>query len=386
MKDVEKFFDAEMCTALIQCHIETVKCEDRRTELLYKAIGSMNAQVGIRSQENAFFCRLQNQKGENWVGRPLFLWPATVHCTWVDVFACDIWRTGRRSRRISCNVIWLTADDELPVSAKPKVKTKFYYNTFGVVSHENSTPNSNHEMDTFVEPGAVRHGNFINYYDFNSASERLNLLPTDPECWSVYRTADENSPYLVLDVGCNAGNFTQMLYEFLRERVKKKIIVLGIDIDPILIKRANGSNVYADNVLYSCCDIMNDGSNCIESHLAKHDVKRFDVASCMSITMWIHLNNGDEGLLRFLDTVNRLSVTLVIEPQPWKCYQNAVRRMKRAREGNTFPLYGSLKMRNDIENDIKNHLQVKCMAKFCFESDATAWKRKICLYRNSTVE
>lgn len=245
-------------------------------------------------------------------------------------------------------------------------------------------------MDKIVEPGAVRHGNFINYYDFNSVSERLKLLPTDREYWSVYQTDDENTSYLVLDVGCSAGNFTQSLYEFLCERVKKKIIVLGIDIDPILIERANVHNQYANHVFYSCCDIINDGNdagdNCIENHLTKYNANRFDVVSCMSITMWIHLNNGDDGLLRFLDIVNQLSITLVIEPQPWKCYQNAVRRMKRAKEANTFPLYGSLKMRNSIENDIKNYLQVKCSKKLCFESDATAWKRKICLYQNRTKD
>lgn len=240
-------------------------------------------------------------------------------------------------------------------------------------------------METFVEPGAVRHGNFINYYDFNSASERLRLLPTDPAYWSVHRGSDENAPYLVLDVGCNAGNFTQLLYEFLRERVKKEIIVLGIDIDPTLIKRANEHNQHTDRVFYSCFDIMNEG-DCIDNHLAKFNANRFDVVSCMSITMWIHLNNGDDGLLRFLDTVNRLSVTLVIEPQPWKCYQNAVRRMKRAKEENTFPLFATLKMRNDIENDIQIYLQGDCSAKLCFESDATAWKRKICVYRNKTTE
>lgn len=243
-------------------------------------------------------------------------------------------------------------------------------------------------MEKFIEPGAVRHGNFINYYDFNSANERLSLLPTDSANWTVYRTVEENAPYLVLDVGCNAGNFTQLLYEFLRDRVKRKIIVLGIDIDPILIERAIEHNQHTDNVFYCCVDIMNegDGNNCIENHLTKFSANRFDVVSCMSITMWIHLNNGDEGLLRFLDTVNRLSVTLVIEPQPWKCYQNAVRRMKRAKEMNTFPLYGALKMRNDIENDIKNYLQMKCLAELCFECNATTWKRRICIYRTKTNE
>lgn len=45
-------------------------------------------------------------------------------------------------------------------------------------------------------PGAVRYGNFINYYQFNPASNRLKLLPSN--IWS-------KNQFYGLDLGCNAG-------------------------------------------------------------------------------------------------------------------------------------------------------------------------------------
>jgi hypothetical protein len=49
------------------------------------------------------------------------------------------------------------------------------------------------------DPGAVRHGNFINYYQFNSAESRLQLLPTD--LWKV----KSDQSFVCLDMGCNSG-------------------------------------------------------------------------------------------------------------------------------------------------------------------------------------
>ena len=51
------------------------------------------------------------------------------------------------------------------------------------------------------DPGAARHGNFINYYEFHPPEERLRLLPEN----FGSRLVPEKGPILVLDVGCNAG-------------------------------------------------------------------------------------------------------------------------------------------------------------------------------------
>lgn len=57
-------------------------------------------------------------------------------------------------------------------------------------------------MEKAREPGSVRYGNFINYYTFNPASERLKLIDKDFIKNDV--KTDENI-FHVLDIGCNSG-------------------------------------------------------------------------------------------------------------------------------------------------------------------------------------
>lgn len=51
-------------------------------------------------------------------------------------------------------------------------------------------------------PGAVRHGNFINYYEFHPAQERVKNLPSD--IWKSDRLCADK-PFVSLDIGCNTG-------------------------------------------------------------------------------------------------------------------------------------------------------------------------------------
>ena len=51
-----------------------------------------------------------------------------------------------------------------------------------------------------TDPGATKYGNFINYYQFHSAKERILQLPKN--IWNCQPTCDK---YIALDVGCNTG-------------------------------------------------------------------------------------------------------------------------------------------------------------------------------------
>lgn len=258
------------------------------------------------------------------------------------------------------------------------------------------------------DPGAAPFGNFINYYQFNSAEDRLQLLPTatSPETadsitkpslpqnfWSqAAADCPPAEPYIVLDVGCNAGNFTQLLYQdFLRKHCNdaldatRAVHILGIDIDAQLIERAREQNRHPDNVSYLCVDVMDASA---DGQIARYldgvwpGRQRFNAVFCMSLTMWIHLNHGDEGLAAFLRRVSELSALLVIEPQPWKCYGTAVRRQRRAAGagGRPFERFDGLQWRRDVEERIDGYLVAECGRRRVWQTVPTKWERRIALY------
>uniref|UniRef100_M4BIA2 RNA methyltransferase n=1 Tax=Hyaloperonospora arabidopsidis (strain Emoy2) TaxID=559515 RepID=M4BIA2_HYAAE len=119
--------------------------------------------------------------------------------------------------------------------------------------------------------------------------------------------------------------------------MRKKLMVLGVDLDEALIERAANKPVQLDEgdvVQFRRVDVMTSKFSkeiapfleLAERAAAK---RKFDFVTCFSVTMWIHLNNGDDGLWKFLETVSVMTEHLIIEPQTWKCYRNARKRLNR---------------------------------------------------------
>ncbi|XP_041988144.1 probable RNA methyltransferase CG11342 [Aricia agestis] len=221
------------------------------------------------------------------------------------------------------------------------------------------------------DPGAVRFGNFINYYSFHSTDERIkNLNP------KMFPSAND-STVICLDIGCNTGELTNSLKHYLQKLHSHAVIkILAIDIDDCLIERAKESNGNEDTT-YMALDIMHEASSDILKEFLQNSSKEyFDYIFCFSVTMWIHINHGDDGLLHFLELLKSIAKTIIIEPQPWKCYRNAQRRMKRA--GNQFPLYETLKIRSNVDSVIEETL-CRSHIKLC-ESSLSTWSRKVQSY------
>ncbi|KAG8689698.1 hypothetical protein FRC08_010814 [Ceratobasidium sp. 394] len=216
------------------------------------------------------------------------------------------------------------------------------------------------------------HGNYKGYYTKRgnfSSDPRLHVLP--PDIFSGKR---------VLDVGCNEGWVT---CEIARDHAAQEVI--GVDIDGELIGRAwrhrrdvwslqappktpsakasNGSTDPDDAEI----DFPNDTNNsyfpeCFSSLFGPipistqntsfpnnvsfytsdwanqgcpADETGYDVIIAFSVSKWIHIHGGDEGLKSFFTRVRdvlRVRATdtspgvFILEAQPWSGYHSAMRK------------------------------------------------------------
>ncbi|KZC04203.1 putative methyltransferase BCDIN3D [Dufourea novaeangliae] len=181
-------------------------------------------------------------------------------------------------------------------------------------------------------------------------------------------------------------DLTFVLHDFLQTALSSdpaEISLLGVDLDPILIERARERNPRPDRIIFECLDFLSEDSNrTLEEHLRRHEKLRFDVVFCFSVTMWIHLNYGDKGLVEFLRKACSLTEMIVIEPQLWKCYRNASRRLRRSK-GEDFPLLKTLKLTGDPTAHIENILTESCNFRRVTVTADNEWKRRLLIYESS---
>lgn len=158
--------------------------------------------------------------------------------------------------------------------------------------------------------------------------------------------------------------------------------LLCCDIDPVLVERAEKECPFPDALTFITLDFMNQRTRkvLLSSFLNQFGRSVFDIGFCMSVTMWIHLNHGDRGLWEFLAHLSSLCRYLLVEPQPWKCYRAAARRLRKLGL-HDFDHFRSLAIRGDMANQIvqiltQDHgMELVC----CFGN--TSWDRSLLLFR-----
>ncbi|NXN17928.1 BN3D2 methyltransferase, partial [Indicator maculatus] len=239
-------------------------------------------------------------------------------------------------------------------------------------------------------PGAAPYGNFPNYSRFHPPEERLRLLPAGL-LRSLFPT--EPRPLLGLDVGCNSGVTWGLCGRRDGDRggggpphpaAGPDLQLLCCDIDPALVARARQGSPFPTSISFATLDIMEPSARAalLGSYLSRFGRSGFDIGFCMSLTMWIHLHHGDGGLRRFLALLASLCSFLLVEPQPWKCYRAAARRLRRLGRRD-FDHFSSLGIQGDMAREVTQILTRDCSMQLvaCFGS--TSWDRRLLLFKAS---
>ena len=190
------------------------------------------------------------------------------------------------------------------------------------------------------DPGAARYGNFINYYTFNPPENRLKHIPDT----LLANLGVTDSPICILDIGCNAGvsaSFNCLIHILLqtimgllqdltsalfRSFGTADVRMLGVDLDQQLVDRAVQNFTVEDRLQFQHLDIMSDNfQQEAAKYLRRFNKTKFDLVTVFSVTMWVHLNLGDRGLEELVRRLVAVAACVLVEPQPWKCYQTAAR-------------------------------------------------------------
>ncbi|KAK3122298.1 hypothetical protein QOZ80_8BG0667740 [Eleusine coracana subsp. coracana] len=137
------------------------------------------------------------------------------------------------------------------------------------------------------------YGNYRNYYGYRIDRN----VGEDPRLEAFKKEWFEGKD--CLDIGCNQGLVTIGLAMKFECRS-----ILGVDIDSGLIETAKW-NLRRISRLDGCSE-------------------RYDTIMCLSVTKWIHLNWGDDGLITLFVKIWRLlrpGGLFIVEPQPWTSYK-----------------------------------------------------------------
>lgn len=158
-------------------------------------------------------------------------------------------------------------------------------------------------------------GNYDRYYGYrlkNQKDARLEIFQDYPFLF------DDQE---ILDVGCNNGMISIEIAKMFSPKS-----VVGLDIDKKLIKRAKQLlqvSKKADSKFN--CVVFQSGNYIVQNEvLINAEKEQFDTIVCLSVTKWMHLNEGDVGLKQAFKRMFkqlRSGGRLILEAQPFSSYR-----------------------------------------------------------------
>ena len=157
-------------------------------------------------------------------------------------------------------------------------------------------------------------GNFPDYYSRRDANDRIEILMPD---WFSKRS--------VADYGCHDGTVTFKVLE----RFPDVNNIDAFDCDSVLIEKAKRTqrqkirfSTSSDPDFQKINFQVADWTYCASTE----DLPSYDLILAFSVTKWIHLNYGDDGLVRFFRRVYNLLIPgghFLLEPQPKTSYRKS---------------------------------------------------------------
>lgn len=198
------------------------------------------------------------------------------------------------------------------------------------------------------------YGNYSSYYGYRQQALSNDVKHLDQRLISIHPKWIANRT--VLDIGCNVGFLTIQLAQLFKPKH-----VVAIDMDNSLITKAREKWKWAsslqhttekDNLVighFPSIAVSMYGhrpNTCSQITFKQGDIMNgnvftttpfatFDTICAFSITKWIHLQHGDEGIKRFFARVYSLlnpNGVFILEPQPWSSYTKSKTQSSQAKE------------------------------------------------------
>lgn len=155
------------------------------------------------------------------------------------------------------------------------------------------------------------------------------------ECFQL-RNVEGIPSFTMCDIGSNDGTLTKKLHDrvegiiasLLKDR-PFSFRTLGIEIDQSLVERARSNNSHSEckhdtrTIQYETTDVSNQSelASVVNNFFGSNNGS-FNLVTCFSTTMWVHLKCGDASFQAFLKQTASFSTNIILEPQRWKSYRN----------------------------------------------------------------